>query len=205
MVLSQVILAVLGACAAVPFIPDAPDVAAEKARFFSAFRAAEAAAQPARPQINAFSQQAFAPAPVRHQAFGAGPVQQPKWTGPVAATVPAGLPGSSPVVAETNEVAAARNSFFNAYQSQLAAVVPVRQQPAPVQAFAPAPHRFSHVAAAPAPQHKWTGPLASSVPAGLPGSAAHVAETPEVAAAKNAFFSTYHRQLAATAATAPRF
>lgn len=196
----------LGACAAVPFIPDTPEVAAEKARFFNAYRAAEAAARPAPPQPT-FSQQAFRSAPVHHlQAFSAAPVQQLRWTCPVAATIPAGLPGSASVVAETPEVAAARNHFFNAYHAQLAATVPVRQQPAPVQTFAPATHRFSPVpVAGPALQPKWMGPLAATVPAGLPGSAAQVAETPEVAAAKNAFFNTYHRQLAATAAAAPRF
>lgn len=191
----QVVLAVLGACSALPFIQDTPDVAAEKARFFQAFQAAHAATQP-RPSRPA---QGFVP----QQAFNQAPVQQPKWTGPVAATIPAGLPGSSPVLAETPEVAAAKNAFLNAYNAQVAATIPVN--PRPSQSFAPAPrpsfqpaHSFAPVAPAPQ-QPRWTGPVAATVPAGLPGSSAVLSDTPEVAAAKAAFFNTYTSQVAATA------
>ncbi|KAK3887505.1 hypothetical protein Pcinc_008384 [Petrolisthes cinctipes] len=95
-----VILAVVGACVAVPFIQDAPDVAAEKARFFEVFHAIEAAALPKPGQ----------------------PRAPPKWYGPLASTVPASLPGSSPIVANTADVNAARDAFFNTYRAQLASV-----------------------------------------------------------------------------------
>lgn len=214
MSLPQVVLAVLGACSAFPFIPDAPDVAAEKARFFQAYQAAHAATLPKRRPSHSFApqqaapQQSFAPhqAFVPQQAFNLAPAPQPKWTGPVAATVPAGLPGSSPVLAETPEVAAAKNAFLNAYSAQIAATVPripsgpqQTFRPAPQQAFRPAPPQPTFRAAAPAPQPKWTGPVAATVPAGLPGSSAILNDTPEVSAAKNAFFRTYTAQVAATA------
>lgn len=219
----QVVLAVLGACSAFPFIPDAPDVAAEKARFFQAYQAAHAANQPRSRPTHSFApqpaapQQSFVPQSfVPQQAFNLAPAPQPKWTGPLAATVPAGLPGSSPVLAETPEVAAAKNAFLNAYSAQIAATVPripsgpqqtfrpAPQQsfrPAPQQSFRPAPQQsFQPAFSAPAPpQPKWTGPLAATVPAGLPGSSAILSDTPEVSAAKNAFFRTYTAQVAATA------
>ncbi|XP_068226266.1 cuticle protein CP1499-like [Palaemon carinicauda] len=46
-------------------------------------------------------------------------------------------------------------------------------------------------------QPQYTGPLASSVPAGVDGKVIPVSDTYEVAAAKNAFFDAYQRQLAA--------
>lgn len=159
--LQQVVLAVLGACSAFPFIPDAPDVAAEKARFFAAYEAALPATPPK-------------------------PADPPKWYGPLASSVPAGLPGSSPVVAPTADVAAARNEFFSTYNAQVAAVAPLSKT-APV---------FKVVAIAPGP---WTGPVAATVPAGLPGSSANVADTADVAGAKAAFFDTYSKQVAAVA------
>lgn len=171
----------LGVCLAAPFIPDAPDVAAEKARFFQVFQAAHAAATPKVTVFSAVPQQAFNPAPA-------------KWTGPPAATIPAGLPGSTPNVADTADVSAARNAFFNAYQAQLAATIPKTPQTHSFQPsfHAPAP---TH---APAPvQQRWTGPFAATVPAGLPGSVSQVSDTPEVAAAKQAFFNTFHQQVAA--------
>ncbi|KAK4317854.1 hypothetical protein Pmani_011093 [Petrolisthes manimaculis] len=95
-----IILAVVGACVAYPFIQDAPDVAAEKTRFFEVFRAIEAAAMPKPGQ----------------------PRTPPKWYGPLASTVPAGLPGSTAIVANTADVNAARDEFFNTYRAQLASV-----------------------------------------------------------------------------------
>ncbi|XP_042857815.1 cuticle protein CP1499-like [Penaeus japonicus] len=154
-----VLLAVLGVCSAVPFIQDTPEVQAEKARFFQAFGAAQAATVPAGVDgtitpvsdtqevsaarnafLNAYNAQVratvgAAPAvpsytPTHHYAPAvphhapAAPQYQPKWTGPVAATVPAGLPGSAPQVADTAEVAAAKQAFFNTYQRQAAAAAP---------------------------------------------------------------------------------
>ncbi|KAK3887507.1 hypothetical protein Pcinc_008386 [Petrolisthes cinctipes] len=173
-------MAFLGVCMAAPFIQDTPDVAAEKARFFQVFRAAQAAATPKATVFSAVPQQAFNPAPAR-------------WTGPVAATIPAGLPGSAPVVAQTADVSAARNAFFNAYRAQLAATIPQTVQ---THSF----HQPTFTARAPthaSVQPRWTGPLASTVPAGLPGSVSQVSDTAEVAAAKQAFFNTFQQQVSA--------
>ena len=48
-------------------------------------------------------------------------MERPKWTGPVAATVPAGLPGSVSQVGPTADVAAATNAFYQAYSAAVAA------------------------------------------------------------------------------------
>ncbi|ROT80837.1 cuticle protein CP1499 [Penaeus vannamei] len=176
---SLVLLAVVGVCSAVPFLRDAPDVQAEKARFFEVFNAVQNAAT-SHPALKRPS-----------------PKVQPKWYGPVAATVPAGVDGTITPVGDTQEVNAARNAFFNAYNAQVKATVgsaPVVPSYAPTYSAAPAaPYQ-------PAPvQPKWTGPVAATVPAGLPGSAPQVADTPEVAAAKQEFFNTFQRQAAAAA------
>jgi len=173
-------LAVLGVCSAAPFIGDTPEVQAEKARFFQAFRAAQAAAAP-------------------QQAFQTVVPVQTKWMGPVAATIPAGVDGTITPVGDTAEVAAARNAFLNAYRAQVAATggtapaVTTFSQAVPQQTFQPTFQQAAPV------QAKWTGPVAATVPAGLPGSAPQVADTAEVAAAKQAFFSAYQRQVAAAA------
>ncbi|XP_063870543.1 cuticle protein CP1499-like [Scylla paramamosain] len=156
-----VVLAVLGACSALPVIPDDPAVAAEKARFFAAYQAALPATPPK-------------------------PADPPKWYGPLASNVAAGLPGSSPVVAPTAEVAAARNEFFSTYNAQVAAVAPASNG----VVFEVVPIAVTGT---------WTGPVAAEVPAGLPGSSPNVAETADVASAKTAFFDTYMKQVAAVA------
>ncbi|XP_063870542.1 cuticle protein CP1876-like [Scylla paramamosain] len=186
-----VVLTVLGACSAMPFIPDAPDVAAEKARFFQAYQVAHAANLP---KVSSRPSHAFVP----QQAFNQAPVQTPKWMGPLASNVPAGLPGSTAFVADTPEVQAAKSHFLNAYSAQVAATIPVGPSTSH-QSFAAPPRQVFHSAPAPRPQPKWTGPVASKVPAGLPGSSPILSDTPEVAAAKNAFFQTYTAQVAATA------
>nr|XP_053635247.1 cuticle protein CP1876-like [Cherax quadricarinatus] len=198
-----VVLAVLGVCSASPAIGDTPEVAAEKARFFQAFRAAEAAAKPhysSYPQqaYSSYPQQAHNPSYHHHNTgqYHHAPAQ-PKWHGPVAATIPAGVDGTITPVSDTRDVAAARSSFFNAYQAQLAATAGAVPSPhyqrAPSYNSAPSytPH-YQH-------QPKWVGPVAATIPAGLPGSTNQVADTPEVAAAKQSFFSTYQRQAAAAA------
>jgi len=116
-----------------------------------------------------------------------------KWHGPVAATIPASLPGAGANVAETADVAAATNAFNAAFRAQLAAVLPapVFHVPAPAPVFAPGPIV------------RWTGPVAATIPAGLPGAGANVAETAEVAAASAAFQQAYSAALAAT--TGQRF
>ncbi|XP_063597328.1 cuticle protein CP1499-like [Penaeus indicus] len=185
---SLVLLAVLGVCSAAPFIGDTPEVQAEKARFFQAFRAAQAAAAP-------------------QQAFQTVVPVQAKWTGPVAATIPAGVDGTITPVGDTAEVAAARNAFLNAYNAQVRATVgtvPVVQAPAfnvvpvvPQQTF-----QQTFQQAAPV-QGKWTGPVAATVPAGVDGTVTPVGDTAEVAAARNAFLNAYNAQVRATVGTAP--
>merc|ERR1712098_773057 len=48
----------------------------------------------------------------------------PRWTGPVAATIPAGVPGSVSQVPDTPEVAAARSAFLATYNAAFGAVRP---------------------------------------------------------------------------------
>ncbi|XP_066942157.1 cuticle protein CP1499-like isoform X2 [Macrobrachium rosenbergii] len=196
---SLVVLAVVGVCSAVPFIQDTPEVAAEKARFFQAFQAAQQTAAPQQ-HHNFIPHQAHNT--FHHMAHHHQAQFTPKWTGPVAATVPAGVDGTVTPVGDTADVSAARQAFFNAYQAQLSATVGAAPAfPHAVPAHVPA-HTFNAVHAAPA-QPKWTGPVAATVPAGLPGSTSQVADTPEVQAAKAAFFQTFQRQVAAAAPPAP--
>merc|ERR1711970_1216856 len=174
-----VILAVLGyACGAPQHhfgVADTPEVAAAKARFFQTFNAQAAAARAASPQQ----------ATVIHQ--------QPRWTGPLAHTVPAGVQGLTQV-ADTADVQAATRSFLAAYQAQLAAtasrapVVAVHQAAVPVQTWAPA---------APV-QARWTGPVAATIPAGVHGAPMQVAQTADVAAATQAHFAAHQHALRAT-------
>ncbi|XP_027238128.2 cuticle protein CP1499 [Penaeus vannamei] len=189
---SLVVLAVLGVCSAAPFIGDTPEVQAEKARFFQAFRAAQAAAAP-------------------QQAFQTVVPVQTKWMGPVAATIPAGVDGTITPVGDTAEVAAARNAFLNAYNAQVRATVgsvpvvqapafnavPVVPQPTFQQTFQPTFQQAAPV------QAKWMGPVAATVPAGVDGTVTPVGDTAEVAAARNAFLNAYRAQVAATVGTAP--
>jgi len=44
----------------------------------------------------------------------------------------------------------------------------------------------------------WRGAPAATIPAGLPGAGSNVAETPEVAAAKDAFARAYSAAVTAT-------
>ncbi|XP_066941351.1 shematrin-like protein 2 [Macrobrachium rosenbergii] len=53
---------------------------------------------------------------------GGGGYYQPRYTGPLASSVPAGIGGKVIPVSDTYEVAAAKNAFYHAYQRQLAAV-----------------------------------------------------------------------------------
>merc|ERR1712189_80697 len=109
------VLTVLGVASAFPHIPDTPEVAAARAQFFATFRQ-QAAAAAAAPDIATHAQQVAHP-----NTFG---VPTQKWTGPVAATVPAGVQGVNQVP-DTADVLAA-------YQAQLASVGGV--QPAVVAA-----------------------------------------------------------------------
>ncbi|XP_071551735.1 cuticle protein CP1876-like [Panulirus ornatus] len=230
-----VVLAVLGLCSAAqvkwtgpfaadlpasvpgasPQVPDTADVTAARNQFFSTYKA----------QISATAPEAIIP-DVFHVVPG-----QPKWTGPLAADLPASVPGALHQVPDTADVAAAKQAFFNTYKLQEAAVAPpangfeglknserlfasndqffnaykaqvvatVPQTGSPIQYHAAPSQRYAQA------QPKWTGPVAATIPAGLPGSASQVADTPEVAAAKHAFFSTYQQQAAAAAPPSPTY
>ncbi|ROT82493.1 cuticle protein BD2 [Penaeus vannamei] len=126
-----------------------------------------------------------------------GAPYQPKWTGPVAATVPAGVDGTITPVSDTYEVSAARNAFFKAYNAQLAAVGAYRYGTPAYHHATPAVHVS---VAAPAAHHSVFTYGAAPAPVG---------DTPAVAAAKADFFRLYNLQAAAAAAApdhdAPRY
>ncbi|XP_042867842.1 cuticle protein CP1499-like, partial [Penaeus japonicus] len=183
-----IFLAVLGVASAGPFTGYAPEVQAERARFFQAFRAAQAAAAP---------QQALYHHAAPQQTFYA-PVQ-PKWTGPVAATVPAGVDGTITPVSDTQEVSAARNAFLNAYNAQVRATVgaaPAVPSYTPTYHHAPAvPHQTFHHAAPVQP--KWTGPVAATVTSLVSGIRSGWLTLQW--RARSGRSSTYNRQAAAAA------
>merc|ERR1712025_244655 len=166
---------------AFPHIPDTPEVAAAKAQFFATYRA-QAAAAAAASDIATHAQQ------VNHTNTLRAPTQ--KWTGPVAATIPAGVQGLNQV-ADTADVQAATNAFLAAYQAQLSSVGGVQ----PAFAAAPAPVQHQQVVA-PVASQRWTGPVAATIPAGVPGSTGQVAETADVAATTAAHFAAYQQALA---------
>merc|ERR1712106_1207172 len=103
-----------------------------------------------------------------------------RWTGPVAATVPAGVTGLNQVP-ETAAVKAAKASFLAAFKAQLAATGNV----SPVVAV-----RKSWAPAVPV-QARWTGPMASTAPAGVHGVPMQLAQTADVAAATQAHFRAH--------------
>ncbi|ROT82489.1 cuticle protein BD2 [Penaeus vannamei] len=124
-----------------------------------------------------------------------GAPYQPKWTGPVAATVPAGVDGTITPVSDTYEVSAARNAFFKAYNAQLAAVGAYRYP-----LYYPTTPTVYLNSASPAAHHSVLTYSAAPAP---------VRDTPAVAAAKADFFRLYNLQAAAAAAApdydAPRY
>ncbi|XP_042229367.1 cuticle protein CP1499-like [Homarus americanus] len=132
---------------------------------------------------------------------------QPRWTGPVAATVPAGVDGNIIQVPDTYEVAAAKNAFFRAYQNQVDTIRSRRYgtpgyASVPPVAYAPVVNTFTPVV----PSQSYGVPSVPTVP-GVPATTygynvapGPVQDTPEVAAAKAQFFRTFERQAAAAAA-----
>ena len=220
------ILAVLGACTAAPHILETPEVIAEKNRHFQLYNAAAAAAAAApdpvhqqahyQPTHHVAAVHHVQPAyhhvqpavhhvqpAVHHVQGSAYTVVQPRWTGPMAATVPAGVDGTLTPVQPTAEVAAARNAFLATYNAQVAATIP---QAHVVAHHAPAVHHVQpvayqpvhHVQPAQTYTQKWTGPMAATIPAGLPGAGTNVAPTAEVAQATNQFLRAYQQAHAAT-------
>lgn len=198
----QVFVALLGCVSASPFLQDTPEVVAERARFVQLWNA-QAAAAAAAPD-DGFTRNAPAQRYVA-QNTNVHVFQSPKWTGPVAATIPAGVQGSAAQVADTAEVTAARNAFLAAYRAQVAATTGQHVAPqfsshntghyTPVQhTFQPAP-AFNAIQAAP---QKYSGPFAATIPAGVNGQIIPVSDTAEVVAARNAFLAAYNNALAAT-------
>merc|ERR1712198_680145 len=93
-------------------VQDTAEVQAAANAFFEAYerQLAETAA----------AQSQSAPQEIVAEHHQAAPVSQ-RWTGPVAATIPAGVEGALDNVVNTPEVQAAAAEFFRAYQAQLAA------------------------------------------------------------------------------------
>lgn len=191
----QVVLAVLGCACASAAVQYTPEVAAARARFAQLYQiqAAAAAAAPDHHSTN------YHQAPTHHHTAAHTTT---KWRGPVAATVPAGLPGSSFQVADTAEVTAARNAFLAAYRAQVAATTGHKTYTAPAthNTWNAAPRHYNVIPAGP---QKWTGPMAATVPAGVNGLITPVGDTPEVVAARNAFLNTYRAAVSATRPVAP--
>ncbi|XP_066942151.1 cuticle protein CP1499-like [Macrobrachium rosenbergii] len=163
-----------------------------------------------------------------HQAFGFSGASyglpQPRWPGPFAANLPAGVNGQITPVSDTNEVSEARRVFFDAYQRQLSSVggvgryavaaaalrpaAPVHAASVPVPAFRPAAGTYSVGASSSSSSF---GSHSSSfgghrsfsshvIPSNIVVSRGHVQDTPEVAAAKSEFYALFDRQAAAAAA-----
>merc|ERR1712119_211196 len=201
---SLVILSVLGCAFAAPFLQYTPEVAAARARFTQLYNAQAAAAAAAPDDPNHAATVVHFVQPTHHFVQPTQHFVQPaiphhgstvitKWAGPVAATVPAGINGQITPVGDTADVAAARRSFEAAYNAALVATG-VTARVAPQPTF----HAVTHPQHVAQPQLRWTGPVAATVPAGVPGSVSQVAETADVAAANAAFQRAYSQAVAAT-------
>merc|ERR1712128_380535 len=108
-------------------VPETAAVKAAKASFLAAFKAQLAATGNVSPVVAvrqswapAAPVQTWAPAAPVHSWAPAVPVQA-RWTGPMAATVPAGVHGAPMQVAQTADVAAATQAHFAAHQHALRA------------------------------------------------------------------------------------
>ncbi|CAL4157286.1 unnamed protein product, partial [Meganyctiphanes norvegica] len=98
-------------------VPNTADVQAATRSFLAAYQAQLAATAPTAGAH-------WAPAAPVQQWAPAAPVQA-RWTGPMAATVPAGVHGAPNQVSDTPEVAAAKARFFQTYNAQAAAARPL--------------------------------------------------------------------------------
>ncbi|XP_064085116.1 cuticle protein CP1499-like [Macrobrachium nipponense] len=129
-------------------------------------------------------------------SYSYGGTYQPKYVGPLASSVPAGVGGKVIPVSDTYEVAAARQAFFDAYQKQLAAVGAYgRYAAAPVYHHQAPVHAVVH-----APAYLPAASYAHTIPSTVVVANGHVQDTPEVASAKAQFFHLYNKQAAAAAA-----
>merc|ERR1712212_25683 len=140
------------------------------------------------------------------------PAPVAKWTGPVAATVPAGVDGKITQVPETAEVAAARNAFIASYNAALSRAPQPSQTsqhtqssrhhfkpaPAPRPAPRPAPATTSWSHPAPA-QTRWSNPAPAHAPAPAQAhrSFAQAVEVADIGAAHAAFTQAYANAVSA--------
>jgi hypothetical protein len=168
------------------------EVAAERAAFFAAYNAAaRAAAENPDNQQNTWD----APTPVQQTWAAPAPVQQ-TWSAPAVSQQRWDLPAP---VGFTAEVAAERAAFFAAYN---AAAKAAAENPEPEQTWsAPAPIQKAAPIPAPVQQQTWTAPASvqqtwASTPVNAWSTHAKLGEvevdTPEVRAAKLAFFQAYN-------------
>lgn len=132
---------------------------------------------------------------------------QPRYVGPLASSIPAGVGGKIIPVSDTYEVAAARKQFSRAYKEQLNTIHAIRAHrygspgyghAAPSYYGAAGPKYVSHAVYSPAVHVPHAGYGTPSY--GYAGAPAQVRDTPEVAAAKADFFRLYNKQAAAAAA-----
>ena len=176
-------------------VADTADVTAARNAFLAAYRAQVAATTghnvaPRQHQTPVATQHRFQPAAHTFNAIPAGPS---KWMGPKAATVGAGVNGVITPVSDTAEVVAARNAFLRTYNAALAASRPSAPATQNFHQFAAVNHHNAQPA-----QPRWTGPVAATIPAGLPGASYQVSQTADVAAATAAFQQAYNAAVAAT-------
>merc|ERR1712055_194421 len=101
-------------------VPDTADVQAATRSFLAAYQAQLAATASRAPAVAVHH--AVAPVQTWPPAAHAIPVQ-PRWTGPMAATIPAGVHGAPMQVAQTADVAQATQAHFAAHQHALRATM----------------------------------------------------------------------------------
>ncbi|XP_053635084.2 cuticle protein CP1499-like [Cherax quadricarinatus] len=144
-----------------------------------------------------------------YQAYnpGYGYGVQPKYVGPVASVIPAGVDGKIIPVSDTYEVAAAKDAFFKAYNDQLDVIksrrygTPGYASTLPVYKASVAPaFAFASGGAYGAPAVTYGAPAGSYKNFAYHGPPTQVPDTPEVSAAKHEFFKLYNKQAAAAAA-----
>ncbi|XP_068223981.1 cuticle protein CP1499-like [Palaemon carinicauda] len=147
----------------------------------------------------------------KHKCVPPGGYYQPKWTGPLASSVPAGIGRKVIPVSDTYEVAAAKDAFFQAYYRQLASVTRSRQSFMVPHghggfyghggSFLGAGHGGAFMGGGYRGGHAHGGSYGhGGVYGGAPIYNCEVQDTPAVAAAKSQFYQLYNKQAAAAAA-----
>ncbi|XP_046452146.1 pupal cuticle protein-like [Daphnia pulex] len=174
------------------YTQETPEVAAARSAHLAAHAAALAAARAASPN----QEQWVAPQP-KKSVPAPVPVQQIAWTAPPTTrwnTVQA-QPGLPQSVQDTPEVAAAKAEFFNTFRIAAARVPKEENVVVPAKKTWTAPVTNW---VAPAAQKSWVAPTptwASAQPVQY-GPPQPVQDTPEVQAARNAFFASFREAAA---------